>query len=415
MLALVDCNSFYASCEQVFRPDLRGRAIVVLSNNDGCIVARNRQAKALGVPGFGAYFKIANQLQQQGVVVFSSNYELYGDLSQRVMECLNDFSPELEIYSIDEAFLSLEGFKCNLTDYGREMRRTIWRHVRIPVSVGIAPSKTLAKVANHVAKKQKKYQGVFALDAEHKRIAALRSLPLDEVWGIGRRLSRQLNGLGLATALDLSRQHPKKLRRHFSVNMERTIRELNGDPCINLDQQPETKKQIFSTRSFGERVYTLEGLQEAVSCYASRAMEKLRRQDSLTSTVQIFIQTSRYDQINYSRSTVVKLPYPTNDTRLVVQKLREAIPSLYKSGLPYYKAGVGLLELSSADNQQLDLLTAQQPSSSYRLMDTLDTINQRSAGDLFLASNGIERRWGMKRFKKSPAYTTRWDQLPIAR
>ena len=415
MLALVDCNSFYASCETVFRPDLRGRPIVVLSNNDGCIVARNRQAKALGIPGFGAYFKIADQLQQHGVAVFSSNYELYGDLSQRVMECLNDFSPDVEVYSIDEAFLSLDGFNFNLTDYGREMRRTVWRYVRIPVSVGIAPTKTLAKVANHIAKKNREYQGVLALDTEHRRIAALRSFPLDEVWGIGRRLSRQLNDLGIATAYDLSRQRPKFLRQRFSVNMERTIRELNGEPCIHLDQHPEPKQQIFSTRSFGERVYTLEGLQEAVSSYASRAMEKLRKQDSLTSTVQLFIQTSRYDQINYSRSAIVRMPYPTNDTRLVVQKLRDTVPGLFKSGLPYYKAGVGLLELSSADNQQLDLLTAQQPGRSYRLMDALDTINQRSAGGLFLASNGIERRWSMKRLKKSPAFTTRWDQLPVAR
>lgn len=412
MLALVDCNSFYASCETVFRPDLRGRPIVVLSNNDGCIVARNRQAKALGIPGFGAYFKIAEQLQQHGVAVFSSNYELYGDLSQRVMSCLRTFAPEVEIYSIDEAFLSLEGFTGDLVAYGRAMRRTVWRHVRIPVSVGIAPTKTLAKVANHLAKGSPEYDGVCMLASAQQQQAALRRFPLGEVWGIGRRLETQLKELGLVSAWDLAHQPTGLLRKRFGVTMERTVRELRGVPCIELDQQPSPKQQIYSTRSFGARVYELAELQQAVSSYATRAMEKLRQQDSLTSAVQVFIQTSRYDQIHYTRSTCVALPYPTNDTRLVVQQLQRVLPGLFKPGLPYYKAGVGLLELSSAAHQQLDLLTEQQPPADHRLMETLDRINRRRPQSLFLARSGTHNNWAMKRLQKSPSYTTDWRQLP---
>ena len=388
---------------------------MVLSNNDGCIVARNRQAKALGIPGFGAYFKIAAQLQQHGVAVFSSNYELYGDLSQRVMNCLRAFSPEVEIYSIDEAFVGLEGFNCDLLEYGRAIRRDIWRRVRIPVSVGIAPTKTLAKLANQLAKQQRSLDGVCLLDTPYRQQAAMKQFPIASIWGVGRQLAKQLHELGLVTAWDLASQPPAQLGKRFSINMERTVRELRGDPCLNLDQQPPAKQQIYSTRSFGERVYDLEALQQAVSCYASRAMEKLRLQASLTARVQVFIQTSRYDQIYYSRSACIQLPYSTNDTRLVVQHLRETLPRLFKSGLPYYKAGVGLLELSDESNQQLDLLQQQQPLNGYRLMTALDRINQQYPGSLFLASNGIHRPWQMKRIRKSPSYTTRWKQLPVVK
>ncbi|WP_421864260.1 Y-family DNA polymerase [Motiliproteus sp.] len=412
MLALVDCNSFYASCETVFRPDLRGRPIVVLSNNDGCIVARNRQAKALGIPGFGAYFKIAEQLRQQGVAVFSSNYELYGDLSRRVMECLSDFTPDVEIYSIDEAFLSLQGLTVDSRSYAAQIRRDVWRQVRIPVSVGIAPTKTLAKLANQIAKQSTSHRGVYTIETETQRRQALRNFPLQDVWGVGRKLYPRLQEQGMATAWDLASQPPKLLRKQFGVTLERTLRELNGEPCLELDELPEPKQQIFSTRSFGQRVYQLSELQQAVSSYATRAMQKLRQQDSLTSTVQLFIQTSRYDPIYYSRSGIVRLPYPTNDTRLVVQLLLQALPQLFRPELPYYKAGVGLLELIPAAHQQLDLLETQQSERDHRLMQALDQINQRHPGGLFLASNGIHTGWQMKRLKRSPAYTTRWDQLP---
>ncbi len=415
MLALVDCNSFYASCEQVFRPDLRGRPVVVLSNNDGCIVARNRQAKALNIPDLQPYFKVAGLLRQHGVNVFSSNYELYGDLSARVMETLREFAPEMEVYSIDEAFLNLEGVQADLTDYGRTMRRRVWRDVRIPVSVGIAATKTLAKVANHVAKRSPHHHGSFAIESDAQRRQTLKQFTVGEIWGVGRRLSQRLQALGVVSAWDLSRQPPKRLRQQFSVNLERTVRELNGEPCIELDEQPQPKQQIFSTRSFGERIYQLEALQQAVSSYASRAMEKLRKQDALVATVLVFIQTSRFDAINYSRSEVIKLPHPTNDTRLVVQRLRRVVASLFKEDLPYNKAGVGLIELVSSQHQQQDLFNPQQPARSQQLMAVVDQINTYHPQRVFLASDGIDPQWQMKRLRCSPAYTTRWDALPKVR
>ena len=415
MLALVDCNSFYASCEQVFRPDLRGKPVVVLSNNDGCIVARNRQAKALNIPDLQPYFKVAGLLRQQGVAVFSSNYELYGDLSARVMETLRDFSPELEVYSIDEAFLQLDGIPGDLWSYGRKMRQRVWRDVRIPVSVGIAPTKTLAKVANHIAKKEPQHRGCFHMINETQRRQALMRFDVGELWGVGRRLRQRLQALGIATAWDLANQPPKLLGKQFSVNLERTLRELNGEPCFEFDEQPAPKQQIFSTRTFGERIYELEPLQQAVSSYASRAMEKLRKQQMLVATVLVFIQTSRFDAINYSRSEVVKLAYPSNDTRQVVQALRPVVAKLFKQGLPFYKAGVGLIELVSENHQQQDLFRPQQSARSQQLMAVIDQVNTRQPKGVFLASDGVDKPWQMKRLRRSPAYTTRWEALPRVR
>jgi len=415
VFALVDCNSFYASCEQVFRPDLRGRPVVVLSNNDGCIVAANRQAKALNIPSFSPYFKVKGILSHHRVAVFSSNYELYGDLSQRVMDTLREFSPEMEIYSIDEAFIELEGMSGDLVDYGRQMRRRVWRDVRIPVSVGIAPTKTLAKIANHLAKKHRHLRGCAAIYNDSDRALALKQFPVDGVWGIGRRLSARLNALGVKTAWNLSQQQPRLLRKQFGVTMERTIRELNGEPCFKLDEQPPPKQQIFSTKSFGERIYELSELQEAVSCFASVAMEKLRGQSSLVSTALVFIQTSRFDENHYSRSQTVKLSHPTNDTRHLVQRLRTAVADIFKAGLPYSKAGVGLIEIISAEHQQLSLLNDQQSFKSQTLMDAVDAINQKMPQGIFLASNGTKQAWAMQRQRLSPAYTTRWEDLPVVK
>jgi DNA polymerase V len=415
MLALVDCNSFYASCEQVFRPDLRGRPVVVLSNNDGCIVAANRQAKALNFPPFSPYFKVEGLLRYHKVAVFSSNYELYGDLSQRVMDTLREYSPDMEVYSIDEAFLDLDGFSGDLVDYGRQMRRRVWRDVRIPVSVGIASSKTLAKIANHLAKQQRDLRGCCAIYTERERIDALKQFPCDGVWGIGRRLSGRLRDQGVMSAWDLARQQPALMRKQFGVTMERTIRELNGEACIGLDQQPQPKQQIFSTKTFGERIFELPDLQEAVSNYASKAMEKLRAQNSLVSTALVFIQTSRFDVNSYSRSQVVQLPYSTNDTRLLVALLRKAVADMFQAGLPYSKAGVGLIEIISARHQQLSLISAQQSDKSLALMGVVDAINEKMPRSVFLASDGTHKAWGMKREWLSPAYTTRWEDLPRAK
>lgn len=415
MFALVDCNAFYASCEQVFRPDLRGRPVVVLSNNDGCIVAANRQAKALNIPAFSPYFKVKDMLRYHQVNVFSSNYELYGDLSRRVMDTLRAFSPEMEIYSIDEAFLELEAVSTDLVDYGRQIRRRVWRDVRIPVSVGIAPSKTLAKIASHLAKQHRHLEGCAAIYSKRDRAMALKQLPVAGVWGIGRRLSGRLNDLGIETAWKLSQQQPQMMRRQFGVTMERTILELNGESCFRMDEQPPPRQQIFNTRSFGERIYALSELQEAVSSFATKAMEKLRGQNSLVSTALVFIQTSRFDDNHCSRSQTVQLAHPTNDTRHLVQRLRTAVADMFSPGLPYSKAGVGLIEIISAEHQQLSLINDQQSAKSQQLMDAVDAINQKIPQGIFLASNGANQAWAMQRKLLSPAYTTRWQDLPKVR
>ena len=413
MLALVDCNSFYASCEQVFRPDLRGKPVVVLSNNDGCIVARNKEVKALGIPGLQPYFKLAPLLKQHKVHVFSSNYELYADLSSRVMDVASLFSPNVEIYSIDELFLSLDGMGWDLNQYAQKIKQTIWRNVRIPVSVGIAPTKTLSKVANHAAKKYVELNGVCVLDSPSKWQRALRKIPVSDVWGVGRRLTEKLSEHGIITANDLAQQPPRSIGRIFNVNLERTIRELNGEPCILIDEERKSKQQIFSTKTFGHRIYDLSELQQSVSTYATRACEKLRKQQSLVKTATVFIQTSRFDELKYLRSTIVHMPHATNDTALVVRELKKSVKDLFIKSLPYYKAGVGLIDLTDQDNQQMTLFDNQQPKKRSRLMEVVDQINAKNCGSIHLASNGINQDWKMRRLKKSPSYTTKWSELPI--
>jgi len=413
MFALVDCNSFYASCEQVFRPDLRGKPVVVLSNNDGCIIARNKEAKALGVIALQPYFKAAPLLKQHSVNIFSSNYELYADLSNRIMEVASSFSPNVEIYSIDELFLSLDGMHYNFNEYAQKIKKTIWRNVRVPVSVGIAPTKTLSKVANHAAKKHLELNGVCVLDTPNKWQAALKTISVNEVWGVGSRLTERLAEHGVVTAYDLAQKPPESIRKIFSINLERIIRELNGESCMFLDEQREPKQQIFSTRTFGHRIYELSELQQSVSTYATRACEKLRKQESLVKIATVFIQTSRFDEIKYLRSTVVPMPYPTNDTALVVKEVLKSVRELFIQGLPYYKAGVGLVDLVDQKNQQMTLFNHQQPKSRGRLMEVIDQINTIKPKAIQLASNGVSQKWSMKRLKKSPSYTTKWSELPV--
>ncbi|WP_444896958.1 Y-family DNA polymerase [Microbulbifer sp. SSSA005] len=413
MLALVDCNSCYASCEQIFRPDLRGLPVVVLSNNDGCVVARSKEAKVLGIPDLQPFFKIEHLLRKHGVKIFSCNYALYGDISHRVMIALKQYSPEVEVYSIDEMFLDLHGLQECLLDYGQQIRQTLWRDVRMPVGVGIAPSKTLAKLANRVAKKIPKCQGVCVLDSPAKWQWLQRRTEVGDVWGVGRRLSRRLGHLGIKTAYDLAQANPKILRSHTNVNIERTIEELNGISCLSLEEQPPAKKQIYCTRSFGEKLTDLQPILQAVILYASRAAEKLRAQDSLVKSIHVFLHTSPHEPLYYSRSTVVQTPYPTDDTRLIVQLVKRAITELFLQGHRFLKAGVGLVELIPRSLGQGDMFTTGQPIRSGETMQAIDQINQRfGRGTLFLGAEGIDKKWKMRQEHRSPAYTTQWDQLP---
>lgn len=414
MLALVDCNSFYASCETVFRPDLRGRPVVVLSNNDGCIVARSAEAKALGIPDLEPYFKLEPLLKKHNVVVFSSNYPLYGDMSHRVMTTLKDFSPHVEVYSIDEMFLSLDGIPGDLKELGAKLRSQVWRNTRIRVGVGVAPTKTLAKLANKAAKKIPPLNGVCVATTPAQWEWLLRRVQTKDIWGVGSRLSQRLITMGIRTGWDLATSNTKAVRRRLSVNIERTIEELRGTACLELDEVPPAKRQIYCTRSFGERATTLKPILEATALYAARATEKMRKQKLVVSNIQVFLQTSPHQPNYYSNSTVVQLPYPTDDTRLIAGQACAAVSKLYRPGHSFIKSGVGLLDLADRKYLQSDIFEPGQSQKDDDLMAALDRINGRMGrGTVQFASIGFEKRWLMRQQHRSPCYTTQWNELPV--
>jgi DNA polymerase V len=415
MFALIDCNSFYASCEQVFRPDLRGKPVVVLSNNDGFIVARSKEAKALGIPDLEPYFKVKHLLQKHSVTVFSSNYQLYGDISNRVMQTLKMFSPEIEVYSIDEMFLRPANIFENIKEYGQLMRKTVWKHVRIPVGVGIAPTKTLAKLANRAAKKIAVLDGVCVLEREDQREWLLRKVVVKDIWGIGSQFSARLNDIGILTGWDLANANPKHVRKHFNINMERTINELNGISCIALDEVPPAKKQIYCTRSFGEKALSIDPILQATSLYASRAAEKLRKQNHFVKTIHVFLQTSPFDKKSYSKSGTVQLPYPTDDTRVIVRYARYAIEKLYTPGYAYLKSGVGLIDIIDKDFYQGDIFCPGQSVKADKLMSILDQVNKKyGKGTIHTAAEGLQKKWAMQQNFRSQSYTTSWQDLPLS-
>ncbi|GAB2889056.1 translesion error-prone DNA polymerase V subunit UmuC [Microbulbifer echini] len=388
--------------------------MVVLSNNDGFVVARSSEAKALGIADLEPFFKIEPLLRRHKVAIFSSNYPLYGDISHRVMETLKGFSPEVEVYSIDEMFLNLQGLQEEWLSYGQRIRTTLWRDVRMPVGVGIAPSKTLAKLANRAAKNIAQCHGVCVLDTPYRWQWLQKRMPVDKVWGVGRRLAKRLGHLGIETVYDLARANPKILRRHTNIHIERTIEELNGTPCLGLEEQPPAKKQIYCTRSFGEKLTELQPIQQAVSLYASRAAEKLRGQGCLVAAMHVFLHTSPHEPNYYSRSVLVQCPYPTDDSRLLAGLAKGAIAELYRPGHRYMKAGVGLVELVPRSLGQGDLFSLGQSKRAGEVMQTLDRVNRHfGRGTLFLGAEGVHKHWKMRQAYRSPSYTTRWAALPM--
>jgi len=413
MLALVDCNACFASCESIFRPELRDQAVVIASNNDGCIVARSPKAKALDIPDLIPLFKIRNVLEQHQVHIFSSNYELYGDISSRIMSLLSRFCVDMEVYSIDEAFLDLSGFE-NLVRRGHDIKKSVWKQQRMPVCVGIAQTKTLAKLANHLAKKSNKLQGVCVLDDLAMWEPVFKKISVSKVWGVGSRLSKHLALLDVLTVQDLRTQPPKRIRKEFGVTLERTVRELNGERCFDLETQPPPKKEIFSSRSFGKKVTCVEELKQSVAAHAVRATEKLRKQKSLAKRVYVMIQTSRFHEHRYNNSASLVLPYPTNDTRIIIRFAQQVCEHLFKSGYLYAKAGVGLFDLSNVHYKQHDFFEPGQSDQAFKLMSLIDTANRRyGKGKMFLAAQGTQQKWAMARSFKSPSYTTRFSDLPI--
>jgi DNA polymerase V len=417
--ALVDGNNFYVSCERVFNPKLEDRPVVVLSNNDGCAVARSAEVKALGVKMGTPWFQMRDLAQKHGIVALSSNYELYADLSNRMMSVLAQYSPDQEIYSIDECFLGLSGFEhYDLITYGQEIRQKVKQWVGIPVCVGFASTKTLAKLANHCAKKG--YAGVEGV-CDFGRMNAselsrlFSSIAVGEIWGIGRQLSRQLIDRGIATVESLKTADAKILRREYSVVLERTIAELNGISCMAMEETAPAKQQIMSSRSFGNYVYDLEPLGEAVASYIAIAAEKLRSQGSLAGMLQVYIRTNPHkaNAPQYQRGLTIPLPEPTNDTLRLTKVARWGLKQIYQPGFAYQKAGIALMNLRDAGTVQMNLFSKAKDNT--RLMQVMDQINTVwGRGTLHSAAEGLQKEWKMKREKKSPGYTTCWDQLPVA-
>lgn len=413
VFALIDCNSFYASCERVFRPDLAKVPIVVLSNNDGCVIARSYDAKPfikMGEP----YFQIKHKLKQHGIIPFSSNYALYGDMSERVMTLIEAMVPAVEVYSIDEAFADLTGM-ADLDALGRRIRNQVLRCTGIPVGVGIAHTKTLAKLANHTAKRlQGQTGGVVDICATAKRDWVLRNTDVAEVWGVGRRMKLHLDALGIKSAMDLAKADPSMLRSKFSVVIEKTARELSGTPCLELDEPDPPKQEICCSRMFGKRLTELAPIKEAVATYMMRASEKLRAQKSLCKKIRVSIRTGMFnpDEAKYANGVVVDLPYPTDDVRLLTRTAVDAVGQVFRSGFNYSKAEVMLLNLCQPGEYTDDLFAVSQPAEATRVMTVLDQINGRwGKGTLRSASVPENPDWAMRRELMSQSYTTRLDQL----
>jgi DNA polymerase V len=419
VFALVDCNNFYAACERLFNPKLAGQPIVVLSNNGGCVVARSNEAKALGITMGVPEFQIRPLLRAHHVHVFSSNYQLYGDLSQRVMETLEQFSPDLEIASIDEAFVSLAGFeRRNLTDYGRQIRKTVKQWTGLPVSVGIAETKTLAKLANRVAKRTSDQDGVFDLLACRDRETLLSQVAVEEVWGIGPNYARLLTQHGITTALQLREADEHWIRRHMGVVGLRVVAELQGRSCLDLDVCPAPKQGITCSRTFGRAVSTLAEMEEAVSSYVSRAAEKLRGEGLAATVLIVFIMTNAFsEEPQYRNSMTCELPVGTDTTSELIRAALKGLRRIYRDGYRYKKAGVMCTALVPAGQVQpnlFDLFDQQNRPRSKRLMTALDAINDRwGAGTLQYASSGLTKAWKTQCHRRSPAYTTNWDELPV--
>lgn len=415
MFALVDCNNFYASCERVFNPSLIGRPVIVLSNNDGCVIARSNEAKHLGVKMGSPAFKLKSLIDRENIAVFSSNYTLYGDMSQRVMNTLAQFTPDIEIYSIDEAFLGLHGFNhIDLHDYARTIRRITTRNTGIPVSIGIAQTKTLAKVANHLAKKMKETDGVVMVSDDTERIAALKQTPVAEVWGIGRRYGRLLARNGVETALDFSRLPAGWVRKNMSVVGERIQKELLGISCIELQHSAPPKKAICTSRSFGTMQTRQSYVAEAVASFASSCAYKLRKQGSVAQLITVFIHTNyfRDDLPQYAAAKTLTLPEPTNSSIELAHFARLALGTVFRPGFRYKKAGVVVGGISDSRFRQAALFSSSNWEKHDKLMRVMDRVNSKyGRNTVRLAAQGSGREWKLRQERLSPCYTTCWDDI----
>ncbi len=420
MFALIDCNSFYASCEKIFRPDLKHRPIVVLSNNDGCVIARSPEAKKMGISMTQPWYQVKDQYLSKGGVVFSSNYEFYADISNRVMNVLSDLCPEIDIYSIDEAFLDLRTFRKNidLVNFAYDCKKRIKDWIGVPVSIGIAPTKTLAKLANKVAKDDPRFDGVVILSEPRVIRHFLKSMPIEKIWGIGRKLTEKLENIDIKTAYDLSQVDSRLIGDNFNVVLERTVRELKGQSCITLHDFMEPKKQIMVSRSFGKSIRSKSILSEAISFHASRAAEKLRYEKQKCRLITAFIRSNRFNtrvrQIYAAKS--FELVHPTDDTRIIIKNANRILDQIFADGYQYAKAGVLLSDFTNRYGYQMSLFDKKRDEKmASKLMQTVDYINLMEIAKIGFGNQGYRNTWRMKREIKSKRYTTKIEEIPTTK
>ena len=415
MIGIIDCNNFYASCERVFNPSLNGKPIVVLSNNDGCVIARSNEAKEIGIPMGAPAFEIEKLIETNKVVVFSSNYTLYGDMSNRVMTMLQTFAPEVEIYSIDEAFLSFKDFdNFNLDTYGRDLISKVKQGTGIPVSLGIAPTKTLAKVANKIAKKRKENKGVYIIDTEEKRLKALKTFDIGDVWGIGRRYADFLVKFGVKTAYDFTQLNKEWVQKEMTVVGRRLFDELQGIERVDLEVTPPPKQMICTSRSFGSMLSDYSSIEEAVATHASRCGEKLRKQNSSAGVLMVFIHTNsfRKDLAQYSKNIVINLPIATNSNIELVKYATKGLKAIFKDGFQYKKAGVIVSNIVSASTIQGNFFYSLDKPKHDKIMETIDKLNNTfGANKVIVGKQGFNRAWKLKQERLSPCYSTRFSDI----
>ena len=420
MFALVDCNNFYVSCERVFNPSLANKPVVVLSNNDGCVIARSNEAKALGIKMGEPAFKIQALIKKQDVKVFSSNYALYGDMSDRVTKTLLEFAPQLENYSIDESFLDLSNMPYHdLMEYGKMIRQKVQQYTGIPVCVGIAPTKTLAKIANRYAKKHRTGTGVCLLDNDIDTIIALQATDIEDVWGIGRQYAKFLKSHQIENAYQLANSPQNWIQKHLKIVGLRTLQELNGESCIALELNPPSKQAIITSRSFGELQTELEPLKEAVATFAARCAEKLRRQNGSANLVQVFIHTNSFKEQDpqYYNSKIIHLPIASNHTPDIIKAAHQALDIIFKMGYHYKKVGVMVSGIVPSIQQQTNLFyEASDSEKDRKIMAKMDAINKAMGRDkVKIAAQGYGRKWKLRQEYKSPCYTTQWADILVVK
>lgn len=414
MFALVDCNNFYVSCERVFNPKLVGKPVLVLSNNDGCIIARSNEAKNLGFKMGDPVFKNRDLIRKYSVIVLSSNFRLYGDMSNRVMTLLSGFSPQYEIYSIDEMFLGLEGFEKNkLFEYAKEMRHCILKCTHIPVSIGIGPTKTLAKAANFFAKRQPLLKGIYVISNSHEAMTKLCHIPVGDIWGIGRKSAKKLKLLGIHHADQLAVSDPLVMRKKFNIMLAKIIYELRGIACLGIEDE-EPRKSILVSRSFGKKIESYQELCEAVTCFAANAAEKLRQQNSYAGGISLFIRTSQFSTSDpqYSNSIYLSFPKETNNSILILKTVVQGLKTIYRQGYKYKKAGVILLDIISTQHGQADFFINNDKMNNKPLMQVIDAINEkygRKSIDFAICSG--TNAWHGRQEIRSKSYTTNWNEL----